>query len=73
MSRMGLVCCTVVVAVAIKAMRSTVMAVRPKMPRKARHISVMELGSVMASTGPTRTEPSLLVLEGIATTKRGFS
>ena len=62
----------VVVAVATKAMSSTVMAVMPKMPMNAPHISVMALGSAMARTGPT-TIPVSLVRAGTATTKRGFS
>ena len=71
-SRMGLVCCMAVVAEATKAMRSTVMAVMPKMPMKAPHISVMALGSAMAMMGPT-TEPLSALRAGRATTKRGFS
>ena len=62
MSLMGLVCCMVVVAVTTKAMSSTVTAVMAKMPRKARHISVMAFGSATASTGPTEhsaTRPKL--------------
>ena len=72
MSLRGLVCCMVVVAVATKAMRSTVMAVMPKMPIKVRHISVMALGSATARTGPTAV-PSRALRAGTATTNRGFS
>ena len=72
MSLMGLVCCMVVVAVTTKAMSSTVTAVMAKMPRKARHISVMAFGSATASTGPT-TVPSAAVRAGTATTNRAFS
>ena len=72
MSRMGLVCCMAVVAEATKAMSSTVMEVMPKMPMKAPHISVMALGSAIASTGPTST-PSWVDRAGTATTKRALS
>ena len=51
---------------------STVTAVMAKMPRKARHISVMAFGSATASTGPT-TVPSAAVRAGTATTNRAFS
>ena len=70
-SRIGLICCMVVVAVATKAMSSTVTAVMPKIPRKARHISVMVLGSAMARTGPISTQPSMRA--GTATTALGLS
>ena len=59
-------------AVAMKAMISTVMAVSRKMPRKARHISVMGADSITASTGPTRTSPLSVLRAGMATTKRGW-